>query len=62
MMVWVRFLKKKLEEKLKGNGANIISINKNTRRDIDGAHKAFENKNIDCKGDHTNKTLVDTKT
>jgi hypothetical protein len=51
-----------LEEKLKGNGANIISINKNIKCDVDGAHKAFENKNIKCKGDRMNKTFVDIKT
>lgn len=51
-----------MEEKIKGNSANIISINENTKCDVDGAHKAFEDKNIECKGDCMNKAFVDIKT
>jgi hypothetical protein len=31
-----------LEEKQKNNGANIIFVNKNIKRDVDGAHKALK--------------------
>ncbi len=53
-MVWMTCFKKMqnygvgemfkffLEEKQKDNGANIIFVNKNIKRDVDGAHKALK--------------------